>query len=192
MSKSILALVLFAVILPCQARAQDDSATSKLDPSVVSGALDTMKAALDERWSYRHANSADFDAAIASLRQRSGVGITQDELGIELQKIIALGIDGHAGVSGYRLPPGGILPFVIESEGSGFVAFDPTRRAFLAEGFPFVTRIDGKDVREWCAMAATMVPKGSPQYVRFRCLRQLQQLDYWRGQMNLPKKATVD
>ena len=192
MSKLILALGLFACTVQHEARAQEGGAAPKLDPMVVSGALDAMKVALDERWSYRHANRADFDAAIASLRERSGVGITQDELGVELQKIIALGIDGHARVSGYRLPPGDILPFVIESEGNGFVAFDPAHKAFLADGFPFVTRIDGKDVAEWCAMAATMVPKGSPQYVRHRCLRQLQQLGFWRGQLKLPKRSTVD
>ena len=192
MSKLIFVLALFACALPYEACAQDENAPSELAPMVVSGAVDAMKAALDERWSYRHANRADFDSALASVRERSGAGITQDELGIELQKVIALGIDGHALVSGYGLPPGGILPFVIESEGGGFVAFDPARRAFLADGFPFVTRIDGKDVAEWCAMAATMVPKGSPQYARHRCLRQLRQLDYWRGQMNLPQKSTVD
>ena len=192
LSKFIFVLVLFACTLSYEARAQDEIAPPKLDPMVVSGALDTMKAALDERWSYRHANRADFDSALASLRARSGAGFTQDELGIELQKVIALGIDGHSLVSGYRLPPGGILPFAIESEGTGFVAFDPAHRTFLADGFPFVTRIDGKDVAEWCAMAATMVPKGSPQYVRHRCLRQLRQLDYWRGQLNLPQKSTVD
>ena len=31
------------------------------------------------------------------------------------------------------------------------------------------TQIDGKDVTEWCAAAAVLVPKGSPQYLRHRC-----------------------
>jgi hypothetical protein len=43
----------------------------------------------------RYANQANFDAAIAKLLKKVGAerGITQNELGIELQKIVALGID---------------------------------------------------------------------------------------------------
>lgn len=192
MSKRIFVLGIVTWISSSAAWAQDVYVSPQLDSAVVAAALDTMQSALDKRWSYRYANHADFDSAIASLRAHIGAGISQDELGIELHEIIALGIDGHALVSGYHLPPGGILPFVIESEGRGFVAFDPVRRAFLADGFPLVAKIDGKDVAEWCAVASALVPKGSPQYVRHRCLRQLRQLDYWRGQMGLPKKNTVD
>lgn len=155
-------------------------------------ALDAFEAALTERWSYRRANNADFTAAISALRKRIVAGIPSDDLGIELQRIIALGVDGHAGVSGYRLPPGGYLPFLIEAEGERFIAFEPERRAFLADGLPFLTKIDGKDIAAWCATVATLVPKGSPQYVRHRCLRLLREIDYWRSQMNLPKKDTVE
>ncbi len=164
----------------------------KIGGIVAAQALDAFEAALNERWSYRHANNANFAAAIAALRKRIVAGIPSDDFGIELQKIIALGIDGHSGVSGYRLPPGGCLPFLIEPVGERLVAFNPERRAFLADGFPFLTRIDGKDIAEWCATAVALVPKGSPQYLRHRCLRLLRELDYWRSQMNLPKKDTVE
>ncbi len=163
-----------------------------LKPAAVASALDSLETALAERWSYRHANGADYDAAIAALRQRIGAGMSRDELGVELQKILALGIDGHSGVSGYRLPQGGTLPFLIEPAGERFVAFNPERRSFLADGFPILTRIDGKPIAEWCAAAAGLVPKGSPQYIRQRCLRLLLELDYWRTQLNLPKKDMVD
>ncbi|MEW6733167.1 MAG: S41 family peptidase [Acidobacteriota bacterium] len=155
-------------------------------------ALGVFEAALNERWSYRHANNADFAAAIAALRKRIVAGISSNDLGIELQKIIALGIDGHSGVYGYRLPPGGCLPFLIETSGERFVAFTPERRAFLADGFPFLTRIDGQDIAKWCATVAVLVPKGSPQYIRHRSLSLLREIDYWRSQMNLPKKDTVE
>jgi hypothetical protein len=166
-------------------------------PVIITGAaaanlLDEFKVALDDRWSYRFANNANFAAAIAALRKRVVAGTNSDELGIELQKIIALGIDGHARVSGYHLPPGGCLPFLIETAGPRFVAVTPQRTGFLADGFPFITRIDGRDIAGWCAAAAALVPKGSPQYVRQRCLRLLREIDYWRGQMNLPKKETVE
>jgi hypothetical protein len=155
-------------------------------------ALDAFEAALNERWSYRHANNADFGSAIAALRKRIVVGIASNDFGIELQKIIALGIDGHSGVFGYQLPPGGCLPFLIEAAGLRFVAFTPDRRAFMADGFPFLTKIDGKDIAEWCATASALVPKGSPQYIRHRSLRLLREIDYWRGQLNLPKRDTVE
>jgi len=186
-------LALFCGFLPGLSRAQDRSPLlPELKREELSHALDVFKIALDERWSYRHANAADFDAAIAALRKRVEAGISSDELGIELQRIIALGIDGHARVSGYRLPPGGCLPFLIEAHGDRFVAFHPERRSFLADGFPFLTKIDGKPVGEWCAAAAGLVPKGSPQYIRHRCLGLLRELDYWRGLMNLPKKDRVE
>jgi hypothetical protein len=92
---------------PREARAEDESRNlHKLTPSVAAGALDAFQTALDERWSYRHANHADFDGPIAELRKRIA-DISSDELGIELQKILALGIDGHSRVFGYHLPPGG-------------------------------------------------------------------------------------
>ena len=163
-----------------------------LDPRVATSAVDAFQTALDERWSYRHANRADFGGAITALRKRIEAGIGADELGIELQRILALGIDGHSGVSGYSLPRGGCLPFLVEAAGERFVAFDPERRHFLGDGLPFLVKLDGRPVTDWCAAAAVLVSKGSPQYVRRRCLLQLRELDYWRERMELPKKATVE
>jgi hypothetical protein len=176
---------------------QQGGRASSQHPVTITGiaaanALDAFESALNERWSYRHANNADFDAAVAALRKRIVTDISSDDFGIELQKIIALGIDGHSGVFGYCLTPGACLPFLIEVAGARLVAVEPERRAFLANGFPFLTKIDGKDIAEWCALAAAVVPKGSPQYVRHRCLRLLLEIDYWRSQMNLPKKDTVE
>ena len=163
-----------------------------LSGAAARAALDAFAALLDERWSYRRANNADFPAAIATLRKRIAPGLSSDDLGIALQTILALGIDGHSGVSGYRLPPGGCLPFLVEPAGDRFVAVTPDRAGFLADGFPFLTRIDGQEMAAWCAAAGVLVPKGSPQYVRVRCLRLLREIDYWRGRLNLPRKTTVE
>ena len=174
--------------------AQDANPSSSviLERTTAESAINDFQAALNQRWSYRHANGSDFDAAIAVLRKRNLAGMSVNELGIELQKILALGIDGHSGVFGYRLPPGGCLPFLIEAVGSRFVAFTPDRRAFLADGFPFITRIDGKDILEWCEAAAALVSKGSPQYIRHRSLNLMREIDYWRSQLNVPKTDTVE
>jgi hypothetical protein len=56
---------------------------------------------------------------------------------------------GHAGVSGFTMPPGGYLSFLVEPEGERFVAFRSDRTGFLADGFPYLTKIDGKDVADW-------------------------------------------
>jgi hypothetical protein len=164
----------------------------RLKPEALRDTLNDFRVALNDRWSYRHANGADFDAAIAKLYKKIDAGIALNDFGIELQKIIALGIDGHAEVSGYTLPSGGYLPFLVEPSGERFVAFKPDRTSFLADGFPYLTKIDGKPVADWCEAAAVLVPKGSPQYVRRHCLRLLRNLDYLRGLMKLPKNAAVE
>lgn len=181
-----------------QARAQDSN--RRLEPAIALTALDAFKQALDERWSYRHANKVNIDAAIAALRDRiarphpraSDRGILEYELGFQLQKILALGIDGHAAVSGFSVPAGGRLPFLIEVAGKRYVAVDSQRKAFLADGFPFITKIDDRSVDDWCAVVSVVVMKGSPQYIRHRCLNRLRELDYWRLVMNLPRTQTVD
>jgi hypothetical protein len=76
---NLIACGIVAFGLPMQTRAQDGS-NPKLEPKVAAGAVDAFKVALDERWSYRHANGADFDAAIATLRKRIAAGITRDDL----------------------------------------------------------------------------------------------------------------
>jgi hypothetical protein len=193
MRQMVFVLGLIACSPAQQVRAQNES-HRRLEPKIAAVALDTFKAALDERWSYRYANRADFDAALVKLRKRIDVdgGITESELGIELQKIIAMGMDGHSGVSGYSLPAGGRLPFLIEVVGKRFVAFDPQRKRFLADGFPFVTKIDGRKIDDWCAAATVLVVKGSPQYIRNRCLNQLREIDYWRKVLQIPTKDTVE
>jgi hypothetical protein len=163
-----------------------------LDAATVSSALDVFQEALNERWSYREAINSEFDSSIDALRKRAAAGMSVDYLGIELQKIIALGIDGHSRVSGYRLPPGGCLPFLIETAGTRFIAFTADRKAFLAPDFPFITKIDGRDLIEWCRTAAELVPQGSPQYIRHRALILLREIDYWRTRMKLPKRETVE
>lgn len=182
-------LLLFSLTAPVGAQVATDRA---LDPNAAAAAVNTFKAALDERWSYRHTNRADFDNAISRLRERIHDGISQNELGIELQKIISLGIDGHSRVSGFSLPPGGRLPFLVEVSGRRFVAVDAERKAFLADGFPFLTKIDGHRIDEWCAAASVLVVKGSPQLVRVRCASLLRELAYWRDVLKLPKKDTAE
>jgi hypothetical protein len=164
----------------------------ELTPTVARRALDEFEAALDERWSYRHANGADFGGAVAALRDKIDGGLSTDAFGIELQRIVALGIDGHARVSGYTLPGGRSLPFLVEPAGERVVAFDAARTGFLADGFPYLTAIDGREIADWCRAAAQLVPKGSPQYRRHRSLGLLRNLAFVRAQLALPQTDTLE
>src|SRR5688572_17838411 len=164
----LLPLVAVAIgLVSMRTAAQDERLFA---PPALLAALDDFARGLDERWSYRHANRADFAGAITALRKKASGGMPIDAFGLELHKIVALGIDGHSSITGYRLPGQRFLPFLIEPNGDRFVAFTPDRSAFLADGFPYVTKVDGRPISEWCAAATVIVPKGSPQYVRHRCL----------------------
>jgi hypothetical protein len=188
-SAAQLSLATFGLGLAASASPQSNALP---DAAVTRRVLDDFKAALDERWSYRHANGADFDGAIAALRRRASARISLDDLGIELHKILALGIDGHSRVVGYKLPGSHYLPFLIEPEGQRFIAFRSDRGSFLADRFPYLTRMDGRDVSEWCDAAAVLVPKGSPPYLRHRCLALMRHIEFVREVMQLPRKDTIE
>jgi hypothetical protein len=159
--------------------APETGSNSNLTP-----ALDQFERLLLDRWSYYDFSGADFEGAIARLRARMAGGMTPDTFGLELQRIIALGMDGHSGVSGYELPRG-YLPFLMEPTGGRYVAFRPDRSALLDAGHPCVTKLDGRDISEWLKAATGLVPKGSPQYVERHGLRNLRYIQFMRGEMGL-------
>lgn len=157
----------------------------------LAAALAEFEELTTSRWSYREANDADFPSAIQALRTRVAEGIDAKEFAIELQKIVSLGIDGHAEVDGFRLGSREFLPFLVEPVGDRFVAFAPDRSGFLADGYPYLTKIDGKDVAEWIAVARVYAPQGSPQYVRRQALRTLRELGHLRERLGLKTGVPV-
>ncbi len=163
------------------------SQSAKLVPQQM---VDAFAQALDERWAYYKANDANFETSIIKLR-KSANQLSSNQLGIELQKIVALGIDGHAGVRGYSLP-GKFLPFLIAPSGDKYVAFKPDRSGFLSEGFPFITAIDGQQLNVWINAAKPMVSNGSPQYVQNNCLRHLRSIEYFRQQLGIKPSNTLE
>ncbi len=160
------------------------------EPGAVDTALDAFQRALNAQWAYRYANDADFDTAINLLRTRMEKNPDVVNLGVELQKIIAMGIDGHSGIN-FRVEGGEYLPFVIEPLGDRFVAIKPDRSEFLRFHMPYITTIDGIEVEAWCRAASVLVPKGSPQYVRQQCLRMMRNVDCVRTLLNLPIKDSL-
>ncbi len=152
--------------------------------------LDAFQAALEARFAYLKATPVDYRAALEAIRRRVVDSLSVDELGVQLDKIIALFIDGHAGVSGYERPEG-YLPFLVEPSGDRFVAFTPDRSGFLDDAYPYVTRIDDLDLAQWLEVAAHFRPKGSPQYVRRQALRILRSVQFLRAEMGRDPGETV-
>jgi hypothetical protein len=149
-------------------------------------ALDLFEKTLREQWAYFKVGKGDFGAAINGLREKLKLRpMDSNTFAIELQKIVALGIDGHSGVIGYRLPDG-FLPFLIEPSNQRLVAFSPDRGKLLDPAHPFITALDGKPMDEWLRAAAVLVPRGSPQYIRQHSLRMLRSVQFVRAELGLP------
>ena len=152
--------------------------------------LDAFQREIEGRWAYLKANGVDYRAAIDAVRQSGAEGMSSADYALELQRIISMFIDGHAGVSGVSFPTG-YLPFLIEPSGDRFVAFLPDRSAFVDEARPYVTRIDGRPMGEWIAAAEPFNPQGAPQYRARHALRQMRYLQFQRGEMGLAQPETV-
>ena len=158
--------------------------------AMISADLDALQRELEERWAYVKTNGVDLAAAIDEIRARGASGMAFNDYGIEVQKLIARFIDGHAGVGSFGYPSG-YLPFFIETSGDRFVAIRPDRSGFLADGFPYVRSLDGAAIADWIEAAAPFNPQGSPQYVTRRGLRQIALLQFMRSVMGLPQSETV-
>ena len=171
------------------AKQSDQKRPSQLAQVEPQQMVDAFEQALIKRWAYYKANDVNFEPSLIKLR-KSVNQLRANQLGIELQKIIALGIDGHAGVRGYSLP-GKYLPFLIAPSGNQYVAFKQNRSGFLSEGFPFITAIDGRKLSVWINAAKSMVSKGSPQYVQNHCLRNLRSIEFFREQLGVKHSDTL-
>jgi hypothetical protein len=147
---------------------------------------------LESQFSYLRANNVDYVAAIQAIGQKEGDQMETFKFAAELRKVIALFIDGHAGVSpsGAGYVPG-YLPFRIEASGDRFVAVRPDRSGFLDDQLPYIRAIDGVELSRWLAAAAVDVPKGSPQLVRGRGLQLISLVQHFRGELGLEIKDTI-
>ncbi len=153
--------------------------------------LDQFETELEERFAYLKTNKTDYEKVIKNIREKAKNGISKDRLGIEMQKVIALFIDGHARIEGYKLH-GGYLPFLIEPIGEKYVAFSADRSDFVDADFPFITKIDGKLISEWIEMCKPFIAKGSPQYIKRHALRLMRNLDFLRAENSLNQNQNVD
>jgi hypothetical protein len=160
-----------------------------VDVAVVANQIQKL---LEEKWSYLLPSQIDLDAAIGEMKKRLPERAPTSLLKHEIQKIIALGIDGHAKAGG-PLPSSaaGYLPVLIEPTAGRFIAFQPDRKQLVNAQFPYLESIDHKSISAWCDEAAKLIPRGSPQYVRRHALRALRTIQPLREQFALPTANTV-
>jgi hypothetical protein len=169
-----------------QAPQAASSRTAKISKQQATSAVDEIQEILRQRWSYYPFSANDIDKAIESLRAELGSEVSVSALALAFQKVIALGIDGHAGASGWQLDSG-YLPFLIDPSGDRFVAVNPMRSRFLVDDHPFIVSIDGRPIADWLGMAKQLIANGSPHYVTAHGLRLLRNIEHWRGEMGLPR-----
>lgn len=173
-----------------RADVEGSSGASNIAPELTPELVEKFQTHLQQRWAYYGPVKERIVAKMASLNEAAKKKVGEkdepatDTL-IELQKVIAKGIDGHASVRGWRLP-GNCLPFLIESVGDRYVAFTPDRKSFVDPKHPFIDSIDGVSISDWCNDSSVLVAQGSSQLVRARSIRLLRHIDYWRAQRGLP------
>lgn len=161
-----------------------------LTPAQLDEDLQQFQTALEERWAYLKVDKADYQTPLRALRARAKNGVTRDELGLALMRVIALFRDGHAYVTGFQFPAGA-LPFLIKPAGEKYVAFKPDRTDFLTPGFPYLLSVDGKPISYWRNIVRPLAPKGSPQYLTYLTLKDLQRIQFIRQMAGLPQRDMV-
>ncbi|MCK5148589.1 hypothetical protein KAR48_17680 [bacterium] len=153
--------------------------------------LDQFQRRLEKQFAYLKATCIDYVSAINAVRIKGADGLRANDLAYELQKIIGMFIDGHAGIAPLKFDKG-YLPFLVDISGSRVVAVKPDRTGFLVPDFPFLNKIDNRNIEEWIAAGAAFRAQGSPQY-RFRQgLRNVRNVQAMRAEMNLPITDSLD
>ncbi len=182
----------------------------RLAPELILADLEQFRKLLKTDCLVATLNDADFDAAITDLTKRSSRGMRRSEYIVELQKIIALGKDGHAGITSWLgalssfQEDQGFPDFIIDICGDDYIAYReeplpkglvnprlPYRFKPLREGFPYVSAIDGVPIEKWVEIISRFVPKGPELSVRWRCMQWIGYLPFWRHQMGLPQSKTI-
>lgn len=134
--------------------------------------------------------------------------MTVAELTFRLQRVLAMGSDGHAEIAQFRgaltTIPGVRPDFLIDVDGDGYTAYrveaapgGPINPKFehkfapLKEGFPRLLSIDGKPISEWVRAAEPYIPRGSDSALRWRAMYILQELPFLRRALRLPNAPTI-
>ena len=151
---------------------------------------------MTSHYAYNEADDLDETAVLHFIAEELPERMQIGDFAMQLQKALALSIDGHApriaGVNAVgereRIednPPGQhYFPFELRSTGSRIVAFDGVNRTMIDSEHPYVSAIDGSEVSEWIEAAQSIIVKGTPQLRWHRGARQLANIGFLRMEMN--------
>ena len=165
--------------------------------------LSVLDSLLAHHYAYNDADELDEIAVLGAISDALPDRIRLGDFAMQLQKALALSIDGHAPrISGMKAdgereriednPPGGhFFPFELRSTGSRIVAFDAASRTLIDPEHPYVTTIDGLSVSEWIDVAQSVVVAGSPQLRWRRGARQLGNIGFLRMELGRPATQTA-
>ncbi len=170
----------------------------------VRGDVKVLDSLLTHHFAYNDADRLDEEAVLAAISAALPPHIRVGDFAMQLQKALALSMDGHAprvagltsGGERERIednPPGTYyFPFELRSTGSRIVAFDAVHRVLVDEAHPYVAAIDGLPVWNWVEAAQSIVIDGSPQLRWRRGSRQLGNIGFLRMELGRPTAATAD
>ncbi|MGI9627752.1 MAG: S41 family peptidase [Longimicrobiales bacterium] len=165
--------------------------------------LEVLDSLLSHHYAYNDADELDESAVLEAISAALPEAIRVGDFAMQLQKALALSIDGHAPrIAGLNLagereriednPPGTrFVPFELRSTGSRIVAFDGSTRTLVDPVHPFVAEIDGVPTPEWIDAAQSIIVAGSPQLRWHRGSWQLGNIDFLRMELGRPSTETA-
>lgn len=157
--------------------------------------LEEVRRIIDQEWMLADLTPTDYAAAIAAIRAKEG--LTTAEFALELQRLLAMGADGHASSAwlypAIRQISGRQLPFTLEAVGRRFAAIDPSssrRNQLWRPEHPYVAAIDGLPIERWIAEATALVPRSHPLAARARAANLLRYAGYFRTRLGVRDSPT--
>jgi len=148
---------------------------------------------LQHRFAYWNVGVAarERDRSVEAFVSDIASPLTRAEFGFKVQRLLAAFPDCHAQVNSFLLAKG-FLPFLIEDAEGGPIAIKPDRSDLVDHSNPYVIAIDGRPLEDWLEVAQSVVPKGSPQFVRLQSLKNLRLLQHWRTYMGVEAGPSVE
>jgi len=181
----------------------DDWRTAWVTREEAQGDLVVLDSLLTHHFAYNDADELDETAVFAAISEALPERIRAGDFAMQVQKALALSIDGHAPrVSGLtpdgererieNNPPGEhYFPFELRSTGSRIVAFDAAERALIDPEHPYVSTIDGLPPRDWIAAAQSIIVAGSRQLRWRRGSGQIGNIGFLRMELGRPASPTA-
>ncbi len=167
--------------------------------------LDDLEWHLTHRFAYLGRVAVDYQAAIDTMRAGLGDGISRGAFAVQIMKFLALFGDGNTRLNRWSdiqkekyltwaqfLPPK-FSSFVMTDAGGRVVAHYAIGRPmrFVEDEYPYVRSLDGVPVERWLSVAAGIVARGSPQFIRHMAARYSMFVGFVREELGLPDNSTL-